>query len=210
MPLALLALAIGGLRHRHHRVRDHGPAARGRGRLRRLHPHRRLPGLRLRARRRRRRAALTVLGTQVPRKTDAAGADGAVHRRQPALRARPHLRRAAWSAAWSPPSRTAPSSASARSSRPTWSRPEKRAGAIALMFTGLTVANVLGVPLGTALGQAVGWRSTFCGRRRARRARPARASPRSCPRSRAATERRHLRHELSPPSATARSGSRWR
>ncbi|GAA4632161.1 MFS transporter [Actinoallomurus vinaceus] len=40
-------------------------------------------------------------------------------------------------------------------------RPEKRAGAIAFMFTGLTVANVLGVPGGTALGQAFGWRSTF-------------------------------------------------
>jgi MFS transporter, DHA1 family, inner membrane transport protein len=39
--------------------------------------------------------------------------------------------------------------------------PNKRAGAIALMFTGLTVANVLGVPLGTLLGQQLGWRSTF-------------------------------------------------
>ncbi|MFJ3490157.1 MFS transporter [Leifsonia aquatica] len=39
--------------------------------------------------------------------------------------------------------------------------PEKRARAIAIMFTGLTAANVLGVPLGTLLGQAAGWRSTF-------------------------------------------------
>ncbi|AWL39533.1 MULTISPECIES: MFS transporter [unclassified Streptomyces] len=39
--------------------------------------------------------------------------------------------------------------------------PERRAGAIALMFTGLTVANVVGVPLGTFIGQAVGWRTTF-------------------------------------------------
>ncbi|WP_296250761.1 MFS transporter [Pseudomonas sp. UBA4194] len=39
--------------------------------------------------------------------------------------------------------------------------PNKRAQAIALMFTGLTLANVLGVPLGTALGQFAGWRSTF-------------------------------------------------
>ncbi|WP_410642276.1 MFS transporter [Amycolatopsis sp. lyj-346] len=39
--------------------------------------------------------------------------------------------------------------------------PAKQAGAIALMFSGLTVANVLGVPAGTALGQAFGWRSTF-------------------------------------------------
>jgi MFS transporter, DHA1 family, inner membrane transport protein len=39
--------------------------------------------------------------------------------------------------------------------------PTKKAGAIAIMFTGLTAANVLGVPFGTMLGQAAGWRSTF-------------------------------------------------
>lgn len=39
--------------------------------------------------------------------------------------------------------------------------PSKKAGAIAIMFTGLTAANVLGVPFGTMLGQAAGWRSTF-------------------------------------------------
>ncbi|MDF2389565.1 MFS transporter [Nostoc ellipsosporum NOK] len=39
--------------------------------------------------------------------------------------------------------------------------PNKKASAIALMFTGLTVANILGVPFGTWLGQAYGWRSTF-------------------------------------------------
>ncbi|MDI9892861.1 MFS transporter [Microbacterium sp. IEGM 1404] len=39
--------------------------------------------------------------------------------------------------------------------------PEKKAGAIALMFTGLTAANVFGVPFGTFLGQQFGWRSTF-------------------------------------------------
>ncbi|WP_172649853.1 MFS transporter [Rhodococcus opacus] len=37
----------------------------------------------------------------------------------------------------------------------------KRAGAIATMFAGLTIANVLGVPFGTFLGQQFGWRSTF-------------------------------------------------
>ena len=37
----------------------------------------------------------------------------------------------------------------------------ERARAIALMFAGLTLANVLGVPAGTALGEAYGWRSTF-------------------------------------------------
>lgn len=39
--------------------------------------------------------------------------------------------------------------------------PEKKAGAIAMMFTGLTVANVVGVPLGTLIGQHLGWRVTF-------------------------------------------------
>ncbi|SDK81340.1 MFS transporter [Streptomyces indicus] len=39
--------------------------------------------------------------------------------------------------------------------------PEKKAGAIAMMFTGLTVANVVGVPLGTLVGQSLGWRVTF-------------------------------------------------
>jgi len=37
----------------------------------------------------------------------------------------------------------------------------KKASAIAVMFTGLTVANILGVPFGTWLGQGFGWRSTF-------------------------------------------------
>lgn len=40
-------------------------------------------------------------------------------------------------------------------------RADKQASAIALMFTGLTLANVLGVPFGTWLGQAWGWRATF-------------------------------------------------
>lgn len=39
--------------------------------------------------------------------------------------------------------------------------PDRKAGAVATMFAGLTVANVLGVPFGTFLGQAYGWRSTF-------------------------------------------------
>ncbi|MGO6677568.1 MFS transporter [Rhizobium leguminosarum] len=38
---------------------------------------------------------------------------------------------------------------------------DRKARAVALMFTGLTLANVLGVPLGTAIGQAFGWRATF-------------------------------------------------
>ncbi|WP_067816838.1 MFS transporter [Actinomadura kijaniata] len=39
--------------------------------------------------------------------------------------------------------------------------PHRRAAAISLMFTGLTVANVVGVPFGTLVGQNAGWRVTF-------------------------------------------------
>ncbi len=39
--------------------------------------------------------------------------------------------------------------------------PGQRSRAIALLFAGLTLANVLGVPGGTALGQWLGWRATF-------------------------------------------------
>lgn len=38
---------------------------------------------------------------------------------------------------------------------------DRKASAIAVMFTGLTVANILGVPLGTWIGQHFGWRTTF-------------------------------------------------
>lgn len=48
---------------------------------------------------------------------------------------------------------------------------DKAASAIALMFSGLTVALVTGVPLGTYIGQAFGWQSmgwrTDCGALRA-------------------------------------------
>ncbi|KHD99458.1 arabinose transporter permease [Pantoea stewartii] len=40
---------------------------------------------------------------------------------------------------------------------------DRQASAVALMFTGLTLANVLGVPLGTWFGQLFGWRATFWG-----------------------------------------------
>ena len=38
---------------------------------------------------------------------------------------------------------------------------DRRASAIAMMFMGLTVAIVTGVPLGTWIGQSYGWRATF-------------------------------------------------
>ncbi|MDN5668305.1 MAG: MFS transporter, partial [Renibacterium salmoninarum] len=39
--------------------------------------------------------------------------------------------------------------------------PERKGAAISMMFAGLTMATVLGVPFGTLLGQNFGWRSTF-------------------------------------------------
>ncbi|MCW3493830.1 MFS transporter [Microbacterium sp. SSM24] len=39
--------------------------------------------------------------------------------------------------------------------------PGNRAKGVAFVLTGLTVANVVGVPLGTFLGQQVGWRAAF-------------------------------------------------
>ncbi len=39
--------------------------------------------------------------------------------------------------------------------------PDRRASAISIMFTGLTVATVTGVPIGTFLGQQFGWRLAF-------------------------------------------------
>ncbi|MFG2791985.1 MFS transporter [Streptomyces sp. NPDC048419] len=39
--------------------------------------------------------------------------------------------------------------------------PERAARAVSRMFLGLTVANIIGVPAGTALGQQLGWRSAY-------------------------------------------------
>jgi DHA1 family inner membrane transport protein len=39
--------------------------------------------------------------------------------------------------------------------------PDKKASAISLMFMGLTLATIVGVPLGTHIGQTSGWRVTF-------------------------------------------------
>lgn len=40
--------------------------------------------------------------------------------------------------------------------------PERAARAVSRMFLGLTVANIVGVPAGTALGQQLGWRYAYC------------------------------------------------
>ncbi len=39
--------------------------------------------------------------------------------------------------------------------------PDRKASAIAIMFTGLTIATLLGVPLGSWIGLSFGWRATF-------------------------------------------------
>jgi DHA1 family inner membrane transport protein len=41
--------------------------------------------------------------------------------------------------------------------------PQRRAGAVAAMFMGLTIANVIGVPLATWAGEHLGWRAAFWG-----------------------------------------------
>ncbi|MFJ9561526.1 MFS transporter [Streptomyces fuscichromogenes] len=41
--------------------------------------------------------------------------------------------------------------------------PERKARSVSLMFMGLTVANIVGVPVATLMGQHLGWRATFLG-----------------------------------------------
>lgn len=40
-------------------------------------------------------------------------------------------------------------------------KPGKEASAIAIMFTGMTIANIIGIPLGTYIGQNFSWRITY-------------------------------------------------
>lgn len=41
--------------------------------------------------------------------------------------------------------------------------PDKKAGAVAAMFSGLTIATIGGVPLATLIGETIGWRVAFAG-----------------------------------------------
>ncbi|MFC4498842.1 MULTISPECIES: MFS transporter [Streptomyces] len=41
--------------------------------------------------------------------------------------------------------------------------PERKARSVSLMFLGLTIANIAGVPAATLVGQHLGWRATFVG-----------------------------------------------
>ena len=58
-------------------------------------------------------------------------------------------------------SRTAPTSGSPRWSRPSLAPRGREGRAVALVMIGLSVANVVGVPAATWLGQHLGWRSAF-------------------------------------------------
>ncbi|WP_028552773.1 MFS transporter [Paenibacillus sp. UNC451MF] len=40
-------------------------------------------------------------------------------------------------------------------------QPDKRAGAVSVVLAGLTIANIIGVPFGTFIGQQLGWRASF-------------------------------------------------
>ena len=57
----------------------------------------------------------------------------------------------------------APSSASARWSPGGWWARARPAGAVAAVFSGLTIANIGGVPFAAWIGQHVGWRIAFAG-----------------------------------------------
>lgn len=39
--------------------------------------------------------------------------------------------------------------------------PDRRASAVSIMMAGLTIANIIGVPVGTFIGQHLGWRASF-------------------------------------------------
>ena len=41
--------------------------------------------------------------------------------------------------------------------------PERRGSAVAILFAGISIATVLGVPIGTAIGEKFGYRTTFAG-----------------------------------------------
>ena len=200
-----------GLRHRPDRVRHRRAPARGRRRLRRRQGRGRLADPRLRPRGRRRRARPDRRASTRRPQARAARPHGAVHRRQRALRGRARLRHACSPAGSSRPSCHGAFFGIGSVRRGRLVAPEKKAGAIAIMFTGLTAANVLGVPLGTLVGQQSGWRATFwaitvvgvvaAGRRRDPR--PGRAS-----RSPASRTCRSLRPELGRLPHPARSGCR--
>ena len=121
---------------------------------------------------------LTAVGARVPRKRMLLAADGPVRRRQPRLRARPRLRH------WLLAGRFLaglPHGAffgvGAVVAARLVARRSAQARAVVAMFLGLTVANIVGVPAATLLGQHLGWRATFLVVTRDRPGRPWPRSP---------------------------------
>ena len=149
------------LRHRHDRVRDDGRAARHHRRPRREHPGGRPPGLGLRAR-----------ASSSARRCSPSSARGCPARcccspagglRRSATRSPRSPRRSARSSSPASPAGL-PHGAyfgTAAIVAASLVDPARRARAVARVMLGLTVANIVGVPLATLLGQTFGWRSTY-------------------------------------------------
>ena len=106
---------------------------------------------------------MTLTTGRVPRRTLLIGLAGHLHRSAICWRRSRPAMACCWPRGSSPRSTTAPSSASARSWRPASFRRSVQAGAVAAMFMGLTIANVVGVPLATWAGEHLGWRAAFWG-----------------------------------------------
>ena len=68
--------------------------------------------------------------------------------------------------------------------------PGNRGRGVAFVLSGLTIANVIGVPLITLLGQTAGWRVAYLAVAGDLRGDPRRDPDRSCRRSRATRPRR--------------------
>ena len=149
------------LLHRHRRVRGHGPPARHRPRPRRLDPARRPGRHRLRPRRRtsaRRSSPSPPRGCRARASSSSASASSSsATSSRPSRPAMLFLIVARVVAAFAHGTMFGVGAVVAASVVP----PNKRASAIGLMFTGLTLANILGVPFGTFVGQGLGWRATF-------------------------------------------------
>src|SRR3954452_760110 len=150
------------LRHRHHRVRRHGDASRDRRRARCLGARRRGADLGLRRRRRRRGAHADGTGPALlPRQT--LGGLMAVFVVGNTLAALAPSYQALVGArvltALAHGSFFGVGAVAARRLVP----PGRAAQAISLMITGLTLANVIGVPLGTFVAQQWSWRLVMGG-----------------------------------------------
>ena len=161
MPLALLALAVSAFGIGTTEFVMMGLLPNVADDLGTSDPHRRTPRLRVRDRRRHRRPAAHRARLPDPAQADAGAAHGAVHR---SATSPPRSRPATAGCSPAACSRGLPHGAFFGVGAVVAARlvaEDRRARAVATMFLGLTVANIVGVPAGTALGQHLGWRATF-------------------------------------------------